>query len=198
MDFFQMTMRVLSALLMVYFFLIMIRIILSWLPASSEGTMKFKAMIDKLTDPYMNRFRGISWLRFGMLDFSPVLGLAVLSFFLYLTQRLSMGSFPGPGELIAWVLQMVWGIIAFLMTLLAIVMIVRVVTLYTMKGSRPDWIDRLDAFLFPKVSRILGLFTHKTVQYPLALGISAAALLTIRFGVGWLLIRFVYPLLLGI
>jgi hypothetical protein len=93
---------------------------------------------------------------------------------------------------------MVWGIIAFLMTLLAIVMIVRLVTLYTMKGSRPDWIDRLDAFLFPKVSRILGLLTHKTVQYPLALGISAAALLTIRFGVGWLLMRFVYPLLLGI
>jgi uncharacterized protein YggT (Ycf19 family) len=93
-----MTMRVLSALLMVYFFLIMIRIILSWLPTSSEGTMKLRAMIDKLTDPYMNRFRGISWLRFGMLDFSPVLGLAVLSFFLYLTQRLSMGSFPVRGN----------------------------------------------------------------------------------------------------
>jgi len=195
MDFFQTTMRILSALIMVYFLLIMARIILSWIPNTSEGTMRIKAFIGRLTDPYMRHFRGIGWLRFGMLDFSPVLGLAVLSFFLYLTQRLSMGSFPSLGELLIWLIQMVWGIAAFLMTILAIVMIVRLITLYTVKGRRPDWIDRLDAFLFPRVSRILGIFTHRTVAYPVALGISAAALLIVRFSVGWVLVRYLYPVL---
>lgn len=191
-------MRVLSAVLMVYFFLVMIRVILSWVPSSSQGTLKFKQFIHKLTDPYMNRFRGISWLRFGMLDFSPVLGLMILSFLLYLTQRLSYGGFPSVGELLIWIIQMAWGIVAFIMMILAIVMIVRLITLYTMKGSRPDWIDRIDAFLFPRVSRILGMVTNKTVPYPLALGVSAGILLIVRFGIGFILIRFAFPLLIQI
>ena len=194
MDFFRLTMQILSAIIMVYFFLIMIRIILSWLPNSSEGTKRIKAMVSRLTDPYMNRFHGFSWLRFGMFDFSPVLGLAVLSFLLFITQRLSLGSFPDLGELLIWVIQTVWGLIAFLATLMAIVMLVRLVTLYAVKG-RPNWIDRLDAFLFPKVSRILGIFTDKTVSYPIALGVCAAGLLAIRFFIGWLLQSFLYTLL---
>jgi YggT family protein len=198
MDFFQLTMRVLSALLMMYFFLIMLRIILSWVPGSSEGTHKIRDLVGKLTDPYMNRFRNISWLRFGMLDFSPVLGLAILSFFLYLTQSLSSGSIPSIGELIILIIQLVWGIIAFLAVIFAVTMLVRLVTLYTIKGQRPNWIDRLDAFLFPRVSRILGLFTNKAVSYPLALGICAFALLTLRFGIGWILERYLYPLLASI
>ena len=198
MDFFRLTMRVLSALLMMYFFLIMIRIVLSWLPSSTEGTQKIKAFVNRLTDPYMNRFRGITWLRFGMLDFSPVLGLAILSLLLYLTQSLSAGSIPTAGDLIFLIIQLVWGIVAFLALLFAAAMIVRLVTLYAMKGARPTWIDRLDAFLFPRVSKILGLFTSRAVAYPVALAVCAAALLVLRFGIGWALGRYLYPLLRSI
>lgn len=197
MDFFQLTMRVISALLMVYFFLIMLRVILSWIPPSSEGTRKITDFISRLTDPYMNRFRNISWLRFGMLDFSPVMGLAVLSFFLYLTQNLSSGSIPTIGDLILLIIQLVWGIIAFIAMLFAIVMLVRLVTLYTVKG-RPTWIDRLDAFIFPRVSRILGLFTNKTVSYPIALAVCAVVLIILRFAIGWTLARYLYPILMKI
>ena len=180
---------------MVYFLLIMIRVILSWVPSNSEGSMKIQAFINRLTDPYMNKFRGISWLRFGMFDFSPVLGLALLSFLLYITQRLSTGGFPSVGELIVLVIQLVWGLAAFLATLLGVLMIIRLVTLYTVKG-RPSWTSRLDAFLFPRVSKILGVFTGRSVSYPLALGVSAACLLAARFLIGQILGRFVYPLLM--
>ena len=190
-------MRVVSALLMVYFFIIMVRVILSWVPTSTEGTQKIKAFIARLTDPYMNRFRNISWLRFGMLDFSPILGLAILSFFLYLTQSLSAGSIPTVGSLILLIIQMVWGIVAFLAMFFAVIMLVRLVTLYTVKG-RPTWIDRLDAFLFPRVSRILGVFTNKTVAYPVALAVCAAVLIILRLLVGWALMRYLYPILMKI
>ena len=169
-------MQVLSALIMVYILLITIRVILSWIPSGSAGTQKLNQLLHKITDPYMNKFRGIGWLRAGMMDFSPVLGLVILSFALYITQRLSSGSFPSIGELLIWIINMAWGIVAFLVTILAIAMIVRLITLYTIKGSRPNWIDKLDAFLFPKVSRILGVFTQKTVSYPLALAVCAVSL----------------------
>ncbi|PIE04301.1 MAG: hypothetical protein CSA76_04955 [Spirochaetales bacterium] len=198
MDFFQLTMRILSAFLMLYFLLIMLRIIFSWIQSNSPNVLRIKQFIHRTTDPYMRHFQGISWLRFGMLDFSPVLGLGILSFLLYITQNLSAGRFPGVGELLLWLISMIWGIAAFFIMIIAITMLVRLVTLFTVKNRRPQWLDRLDAFLFPKVSRIMGFFTAKTVPYPTALGISAAALLIIRFGLEYLLRQFLFPLLLNI
>ena len=193
MDLFRVTMQIVSALIMVYVLLIMLRVILSWLPGGgSEGTMKIKSLVMKLTDPYMNRFQGFSRLRFGMIDFSPVLGMMILFFMLFVTQRLAGGNFPSRRELLMWFTAMVWGIIAFLVTLAAVLMLIRLVSLYTVKG-RPMWTDRLDSFLFPRVSRILGFFTNRTVSYRVALGVSVLVLLVFRFGVGWLMGKFVMP-----
>ncbi len=195
MDFFQLSMRILSAFLMLYFLLIMIRVVLSWIPDSSGGTMPIRAFINRMTDPYMSRFKGISWLRFGMFDFSPVLGLALLSFLLYITQRLSAGGLPGAGELIVIAVQLIWGLIAFLATLLGIIMIIRLVFLY-IKKEHSNWTTRLDTFLFPQVSKIVGLFTKRTVTYPIALAVSAVSLIGARILIDQLLNRFVYPLLM--
>ncbi len=76
-------MLLISGLLMVYYFVIIASFILSWVKSTSEGMMKFKGFIHKFTEPYMKHFRGISGLRFGMFDFSPVLGIIVLSFLLF-------------------------------------------------------------------------------------------------------------------
>ena len=193
MDFFRLTMQIMSGLIMVYVLLIMLRVIFSWVPeGGAEGTMKIKSLVMKLTDPYMNRFQGFSRLRFGMIDFSPVLGMMILFFMLFVTQRLAGGDFPSRGELLMWLTAMVWGIIAFLVTLAAVLMLIRLVSLYTVKG-RPMWTDRLDSFLFPRVSRILGFFTNRTVSYRVALGVSVLVLLVFRFGVGRLMEKFVMP-----
>lgn len=196
MDFFQLSMRVLSALIMAYFFLIMLRIILSWFAGNLPAMANIRSFINRLTDPYMNYFRNVKWLRFGMLDFSPVLGIAVLSFLLFLTQRLSVGSFPGMGELLVWLIGLVWNFIAFLAMIFAIVMIIRLVTLYTHKNSPPEWVYRLDTFLFPRVSRILGVFTKRSISYSLALGLCILGILSARFLISWLLSRYLFPLLI--
>ncbi|MCG8453941.1 MAG: YggT family protein [Spirochaetales bacterium] len=195
MNAFTLTMRILSYILMAYFFLILARVLLSWVPGGSEGTQRIKKFISRLTDPYMSRFQNISWLRFGMLDFSPILGLGLLTFTLYIVQILAAGSIPTPGLIIALILDILWSVVAFFLLLLAIVMIVRLVSLYIYKDRRPAWTDRVDAFLFPKVSRILGLFTSKPVAYPVALGIGAALFLLIRFGVQFALQSYLFPFL---
>ncbi len=195
MDFFQLSMRILSAFLMLYLLLIMMRVVLSWIPDSTGGIMPIRTFINRMTDPYMNRFKGISWLRFGMFDFSPVLGLTLLIFLLYITQRLSTGSLPSAGELIIIAVELIWGLIAFLATLLGIIMIIRFVLLYT-KKEHSNWTTRLDTFLFPQVSKIIGLFTKRTVTYPIALAVSAVSLIGARILINQILIRFVYPLLM--
>jgi len=185
MDFFRLAMQIISGFLMVYYFIIIISFILSWIRSSTPGILKFKGIINSLTEPYMKHFRDISWLKFGLVDFSSILGIIVLSFLLFLTQNLAAGVFPTWYSLVFWLVLRVWSFIAFFIMLLAVVMIFRLITLYTMKGSRPNWIDSIDRFLFPMVSRFLGIFTNKTVAYPLALGIFAAVLIIFRYMADW-------------
>ena len=185
MDFFKLTMQIISGFLMVYYFIIIASFILSWVRTSTPGMLKFKGIINSITEPYMKHFRNISWLRFGMMDFSSILGIIVLSFLLFLSQNLAAGLFPSWYSLVFWIILRAWGFIAFFIMILAVLMIFRLVTLYAMKGSRPNWIDSIDRFLFPMVSRFLGIFTNKTVAYPIALGIFAAVLIIFRYLAGW-------------
>lgn len=196
MEIFQLIMRVLAALLTAYISIITVWIILSWFRGSSEFVEQIRGFLGRVVDPYMNRFRGIGGLQFGMFDFSPWLGIALLIFIRYIVRTLGAGAYPTLGQLLAVALQLVWGLFAFLLTVVAIIMIFRLITLFVMKGSRPNWIDRLDAFLFPRVSRMMGLFTTRTVSYPLALGVTAAALLALRLGIDQLLMRVIYPFIM--
>lgn len=195
MNIFQLTMKILSALIMVYFLLVMIRIMLTWLPTISSSSMKIQNFIRRVTEPYFRHFHGIPWLRFGVFDFSPILGLTILSFLLYLTQELSSGRFPSLGMLLVWIFSAIWSIFAFILLILGLLMLVRLFTLYVLKNNA-GLMQRLDRFLFPLVSKILAVFTHKTVTYPLALGLSAASLLLLRYIIGMFFTRFLIPILL--
>lgn len=183
MNYFQLTARIISMLLMIYYLIIILDLILSWLRSTSLS--RFKSLIHNLSEPYMRHFRGISWLRFGMLDFSPILGLMLLGLILFLTQSLSRGVFPTWYDLVFWIIIRVWGLIAFLVMLLAFLAILRLIMLFAKRGRRLDWLDRIDRFLFPIVSKFLGIFTNKALAYPLALGIFAGTLIALRFLVGW-------------
>ena len=185
MDLFQTSMSIINGLLRVYYFMVLTSFILSWIQSTSEGMLKFKAFIHKFTNPYMKHFRGISWLRFGMMDFSSFLGIIVLGFLLFLTQKLAKGDFPTWYAMMFWLIEIIWGFMALFILIFAILMIFRLITLYTMKDSKPDWIDSIDRFLFPLVSRFLGIFTNKTIAYPVALGIFAVTLIAFRYLAGW-------------
>ena len=66
-----------ARMLEVYSFIIWIRILFSWIsPYSRPGS--FSYYLGAMVDPYLNMFRS-SKLRVGMLDFSPILGIGVLS-----------------------------------------------------------------------------------------------------------------------
>lgn len=66
-----------ARLLEVYSFLIWVRIILSWIrPYPRVGS--FTYYIARIVDPYLNLFRSDK-ARIGMLDFSPIIAIGILS-----------------------------------------------------------------------------------------------------------------------
>jgi len=183
MNFFQLTARIVSSLLMVYYLIIILDIILSWVRSPSLGRLKL--LTNRLTDPYMRHFRGISWLRFGMLDFSPILGLILLGLILFVTQGLSSGIFPTWYDLVFWIIERIWGLAAFILVFFVILALLRLITLLAARGRRAGWLNGIDRFLFPIVSKFLGIFTHRSLTYPLALSLFAAALILLRLSVEW-------------
>ncbi len=66
-----------ARLLNIYSFVIWIRILMSWVnPWPQPGSITYYMSI--LVDPYLNLFRSRNF-RVGMLDFSPVIGIGLLS-----------------------------------------------------------------------------------------------------------------------
>lgn len=65
----------LSDLVQIYIFIILVDVILSWTPLINT---KFFHILEALTDPYLNIFRG--FLKISSIDFSPIIGILILSF----------------------------------------------------------------------------------------------------------------------
>ncbi len=68
---------IVSLLLQFYFYLIIIRVFLSWIPSIDWEQQPFAGM-RLLTDPLLNIFRGIIPPIGGALDISPIIALILL------------------------------------------------------------------------------------------------------------------------
>ena len=64
--------------LTIYFYLIIIRVLLSWFPTINWYAQPF-SVLGQLTDPYLNLFRSII-PPLGGIDISPILAILLLQF----------------------------------------------------------------------------------------------------------------------
>lgn len=144
--------RFLAAAASLYMLLLMARIILTWFPSALESRPLY--LLASATDPYLNLFRGISWLNSGGLDFSPVAALAALS---VLTQILSTAAAYGRislGIILALILSAVWSIFAFFFGFLGLAMAARLVAYLARWNSlHPVW-RVVDALINPVMFRL--------------------------------------------
>ncbi len=70
--------QIVYTLLNIYFYMIIAYVLLSWVPEIRQS--KFYATLYQIVDPYMRVFRGV--LVFGGMDFTPIVGIMLLRFFL--------------------------------------------------------------------------------------------------------------------
>ena len=147
--------RVLAAAFSIYSLMCAARIVLTWIPGAAEsGPGRFLAA---LCDPFLNLFR-VGWLRFGVLDFSPLLALSVLSMSSYVMQNLSAGAKVTFAAILALVIQIAWSIVSSILIFLIVVLAIRLVVFLTgADRASPLW-SQIDVTLNPFVYSITRFF----------------------------------------
>lgn len=166
----------------VYLFLCFVKILLSWVPSAAYSS--FGRMLSSICDPYLNWFRRFRFTRIGMVDFSPILSLGILS----ITAQL-ITSLLATGTISLWavfvsIIQLIWSFVGFVFNLLIIFLIVRLVyDIFGSSSSSPFWYN-LDRFLSPVIAKVTGFFPQKPLQYRTRLILTILIILLLRIALG--------------
>lgn len=171
-------------LINVYLFLCFIKILLSWVPSAAYSS--FGRMLSSICNPYLNWFRRFRFTRIGMVDFSPVLSLGILSIAAQLiTSLLTTGTISLWGFCVS-IIELVWSFIGFMLNLLIIFLIIRLgYDLFGSSSSSPFWYN-LDRFLSPVIAKVTGFFPQKPLQYRTRLILTILIILLLRIALGLL------------
>lgn len=166
----------------VYLFLCFIKILLSWVPSAAYSS--FGRMLSSICDPYLNWFRRFRFTRIGMVDFSPVLSLGILSIAAQLiTSLLTTGTISLWGLCVS-IIELVWSFIGFMLNLLIIFLIIRLgYDLFGSSNGSPFWYN-LDRFLSPVIAKVTGVFQKKPLQYRTRLILTIVIILLARIALG--------------
>jgi YggT family protein len=139
--FFQDFMKVVSAILFLYLFLLSIRIVLGWFSSRFGGsevrgirggtgfstTGRPLDLLCRLTDPYLEMFYRLRFLRKGIFDFTPIAAILVLVVALDLVNALLSYGRISVGFFLASVVWALWSGARFLLLLFLLVGVLRTI-----------------------------------------------------------------------
>jgi YggT family protein len=147
--------RLLSALLVVYIILLSMRFLLSWFPGAASG--RHWQMLVRLTDPYLNLFRGLAFLRRGFFDFTAVAAVLALVVALDLAGAAARYGRFTLGLALGILAGALWSGISFLLILFIVLAALRLVfRLFTRRYESPLG-QLLEAMVRPLVGLARGL-----------------------------------------
>ncbi len=187
MEFFKGVCSFLAGLAGLYSFLIVVRIILSWIVGFSRmngwrsgyggygyangadggpsGVEKASDVIGRIVDPYLNLFKGITSLRRSRVDFTPVVALIVLNLIQSLLEMVARTGRVSIGVLLAIAVQGLWSsLFAYLFVFLLILLVVRYFLGRSPSYQAQNWINAIDPILDGPVKRVYKLFFRKMVN----------------------------------
>lgn len=156
--------QVVGALLFFYSLLIALRIILTWFQGPAYG--RAWDLLAAATDPYLRIFRRIRVLRQGMFDFSPLAAVLVLVVLQNIVASLAVYGSLRLGDVLAVVLQALWGSLAWIMMFFFLLALVRVVSLFAARNAvAPIW-HTLDLMVQPLAGWVNRLFGGRLEYLP--------------------------------
>lgn len=165
-----------------YLFLCFIKILLSWVPSAAYSS--FGRVLSSICDPYLNWFRRFRFTRIGMVDFSPILSLGILSIAAQLITSILATGTISLWAVVVSIIQLIWSFVSFILNLLIIFLIVRLgYDLFGSSNGSPFWYN-LDKFLSPVIAKATGLFQRKPLQYRTRLILTIILILLLRIGLG--------------
>ncbi len=190
--------KTITTIISIYILIITLRIILSWFRTVNSNQLI--VILKKITDPYLNLFRGIKFLRIGMFDLSAMAGIILLfivhTLLSYFEFALSNNQSITYILVIDIILSILWQGISWVIMLLMFLCLVRAGSLFLSKDPSGKFWQVIDMIVQP-ISNKLERIVKKNLKYTQALIISAFIFLGMRFIGDFLinqLIRLIYQL----
>lgn len=172
---------ILAAALTIYTILCFIYIIMSWFPGLRFTA--FGKFITSACEPYMNLFSRRGWLRFGNIDFSPIISIGLLSLASSILGGIQASGRIYFGGIIATILSMIWNIASSLLTILLLLVFVRWIVLIINKNQTSydsGW-NQIDSIINKFTYNIARTFTKNSFSYRKSLLISWIAIAVVLF-----------------
>lgn len=175
--------RILSTLTSIYYLLCLIRLFLTWIPKLSYSP--FGRFLARICDPFLNLFSKIRWLRFGAIDFSPLLAIAVLSIIASFCGGLAVGLPFSFATILVQIIRSVWMIVSDIVLFFIIIVAARLIVALVGGDKNSSLWYQIDSSLSPLVYAITKPFSGgKPVAYRNALAFVLVLLIVLRFGGG--------------
>lgn len=190
----QLIFRAATAVITIYTVMCFVRIIITWVPSFQYSAIG--RFLSAMCDPYLTLFSKLP-LRLGMLDFSPVVAIGVLTLLSSLLSSTATTGYIRIGYILASVVSLLWSVVQSLLSVLLLVILVRFIVECVTKGNLPYnsvW-RALDGALSPIIYKIINLVkAGGDTPYKKALG-AALIILGLMFIVGLILIKIICTLL---
>ncbi len=183
----------LSAIIIIYTILCLIAIFITWIPGAKFT--KFGKFITAITDPYLRLFSRRGWLRFGNIDFSPIIAIAILSVLSSILGGITSTGRLYFGGILATILGMIWSVSSSILTIFFLLIFIRWIVLLVNKGqvsTNSAWYQ-LDLMLQKFVYKIGNTIIKNNLTYQKALLISWIVLL-----VAGVILRILFMILIGL
>ena len=177
--------QVVYAIIIVYVLVLSVRIVMGWFAPQALG--RAWELLRAVTDPYLDLFRRIRFLRGGMFDFSPIAAVLVLVLAADLIGQLVNWGRITVGFFLASAFAAAWSGARFLLLLFLIVGLVRMIPLLFRSSAGAGIWRVVDLIMQPLVAWVMRVFNLGR-----RMGYTQHLLLTVGLlFVAWLLGEFV-------
>ncbi len=157
--------RLISTLISIYMVIIIVRIVLTWFSGMSYQGRPLEILF-RITDPYLNFFRRVRWLRFGSIDFSPVAAILSLSILSNVLNSIAVIGIVTVGVVLAIIVSALASAVGFFLILFLILAVVRLVGFLVNANTANRFWLTLDHIIEPAVYRFTQvLMRGRTVTY---------------------------------
>jgi YggT family protein len=147
---------ILNIILIIYLFMLALRIVLGWFAPQALG--KAWQVLKAATDPYLDIFSRIRFLRGSMFDFSPIAAiLALLVVLNFLNQLINYGRIM-LGVLLASIISAAWFGISFLLLFFLIVGVLRTIPFVFPSSAGSNLWRVVDTIIKPVVNWVMKVF----------------------------------------
>lgn len=155
MNFLYALLKGLSTIISLYTIMCFARIVLTWIP-SFQNTAAAR-VLSSLCDPYLYLFKGLKFLRFSSMDFSPILSIGILVMSSSLLSNIAMMQKISLGIILAMIISLVWSLMSSILNFFVILMVIRLIFVLLNKDTGSIWYS-FDQILNPVTSRITKIF----------------------------------------